>query len=125
MSEIGLRFARSGGPGGQHVNKTESAVEVRWNPSASTALSADDRAWLLQRLSLTTEGDLIVTSSRHRSQHMNREDALGKLAALVRDALFRPKKRKKTRPSKASKERRLHAKKARSKLKSDRRGGNN
>lgn len=121
MGEIELRFSRSGGPGGQHVNKTESQVEVRWKPAASTALSEADRALLLQKLPLTGDGDLIVTSSSHRSQHMNREDALAKLAERVRAALVRPKRRKKTKPSKAAKERRIQSKKARSQTKQGRR----
>ncbi len=121
MAEIELRFARSGGPGGQHVNKTESQVQARWNPAASTAISEEDRALLLAKLPLTKDGDLIVTASSERSQLRNREDALARLADRIRAALHRPKKRKKTKPSKGAQQRRIEAKKARAKTKSNRR----
>ena len=63
--EIAIQFARSGGPGGQNVNKVSSKVELRWNPTTSTALSEDDRSWLVSRLAskLTSDGTLIVTST--------------------------------------------------------------
>src|SRR5207237_394020 len=121
-SEIDLAFARSSGPGGQNVNKVETQVEARWTPSASAALSPDDRAWLLERLAsrLTNDGELLVSSSRFRTQGANRQDALDKLADTVRQALLRPKKRRKTKPSKAAKQRRLQAKKTRSQTKANR-----
>src|SRR5207248_1948898 len=111
--EIQAGFSRSGGPGGQHVNKTESKVELRWWP-ASTAmrLTPEERARLVDRLEarLTTDGALVVVSSEERSQLRNREIAEGKLVALVRAALEPPRIRRKTRPSRASKVRRLDAK---------------
>lgn len=121
--ELQLAFARSAGPGGQKVNKAETKVEVRWKPSDSRALSEDDRRWLLRALGdrLTADGELIVTSQRTRTQAGNRKDALDKLAELLRQALVRPKRRRPTRPSKGSVERRLKAKKERSKLKQNRR----
>jgi ribosome-associated protein len=122
--ELALAFSRSGGPGGQNVNKVSSKVELRWNPTTSSALGADDRAWLLQNLAskLTNDGTLIVTSTKTRDQLQNRDDALDKLALIVRSALFRPKPRRETRPSRASKRRRLNDKKHRAEIKRGRRG---
>lgn len=120
--ELRISFARSGGPGGQNVNKVESKVELRWTPQSSAALGDRDRAWLLHRLrtKLTSAGDLVVTSNRTRDQIRNREDALEKMAAAVRSALERPKPRRKTRPTRGAIEGRLQEKKQRSRLKKDR-----
>lgn len=123
--ELAVAFSRSGGPGGQNVNKVSSKVELRWRPAATRALSALDRDLVVAKLAgrLTTDGDLIVVSTLTRDQLQNRADALTKLAAIVRGALHRPKPRKKTRPSRGAKERRLRAKRARSEIKRGRRGG--
>jgi ribosome-associated protein len=120
--ELRYAFARSGGPGGQNVNKVSSKAEVRWTPADSAALTADDRAWLLAKLGgrLTTEGELIVVSDKTRDQIVNRADATEKLAALVREALVRPKPRRATKPSRGAKERRLGEKKRRAAIKSGR-----
>lgn len=120
--ELRESFARSGGPGGQNVNKVETKAELRWNPAESSALSDADRQWLLKRLAsrLTAGGDLLVTSTRTRDQSRNRDDARTKLAELVRRALERPKRRKKTRPSKGAVEGRLQQKKRRSDAKEKR-----
>ncbi|HUJ62697.1 MAG TPA: alternative ribosome rescue aminoacyl-tRNA hydrolase ArfB [Kofleriaceae bacterium] len=122
-SELELAFARSGGPGGQNVNKVASKVELRWHPASSTALAGDDRVWLLQRLAsrLTGDGALIVTSTHTRDQLKNRDDAASKLALIVRAALERPKPRRATRPSRASQRRRVDAKRHRAAIKRDRR----
>jgi ribosome-associated protein len=124
-SEVTLSFARSGGPGGQHVNRTETKVLLRWNARTSVALSSDDRARLEERLAsrLTSEGDLLVVVDTHRDQHRNVEEALQRFADVVRTAIRRPVPRKKTRPSRSSKERRLGAKRRRSETKRHRRGG--
>lgn len=111
-AELSLAFARSGGPGGQNVNKVASKVELRWNPTTSVVLGAlgdDERAWLLGRLQpkLTGDGELIVTASETRDQIKNRDLAADKLAALVRAALVRPKPRKPTKMSKGAKRRRV------------------
>jgi ribosome-associated protein len=121
--ELRVEYARSGGPGGQNVNKVETKVQVRWNPAESEAISEADRAWLLTRLAsrLTTDGDLLISSTRTRYRERNREDALRKLAETVREALRRPKRRRKSRPTRASIERRLETKRRRSRTKKDRR----
>ena len=122
-AELEIAFARAGGPGGQHVNKVESKVEIRWRPAASAVLGAEDLARLIERLSgkLTTAGELVVTSRRTRDQVRNREDAREKLAALIRESLHRPKRRRKTRPSAQSVKQRLRQKKERSRVKQSRR----
>jgi ribosome-associated protein len=122
-AEVALSFARSGGPGGQHVNKTESKVVLRWNAARSAALSDADRAWLLQRLAarLTADGDLVLAADEERSQSANVDAALRRFRQVLREALQRPKARRATRPTRASRERRLAAKRHRSDQKRDRR----
>jgi ribosome-associated protein len=108
-SELAIAFSRSGGAGGQNVNKVASKVELRWNPTSSVALSAADRSWLTERLRsrLTSDGTLIVTSTKTRDQLKNRDDATQKLALIVRAALDRPKPRRPTKPSRGAKRRRV------------------
>lgn len=123
-SELTIAFARSGGSGGQNVNKVSSKVDLRWHPGSSSALHPDDRAWLLEKLGprLSGDGALIVTSTLTRDQVKNREDALSKLALIVRAALIRPKKRRATKVSKGAKRRRVADKRHRSEIKRNRRG---
>lgn len=123
--ELEIAFSRSGGPGGQNVNKVSSKVDLRWNPLTSMALTHDDRALLLEKLRnrLTTDGTLIVTSTLTRDQIKNREDATSKLALIVRAALDRPKPRKPTKVSKGSKRRRVADKRHHSEIKRNRSGG--
>jgi ribosome-associated protein len=120
--ELAFAFTRSGGPGGQNVNKVASKVELRWNPVTSAALTADDRAWLIERLRsrLTGDGTLIVTSSATRDQLKNRDDATSKLALIVRAALERPKPRRATKPSRSAKRRRVADKRHKSEIKRNR-----
>ena len=120
--ELAIAFARSGGPGGQNVNKVASKVELRWNPTTSAALGDDDRAWLIHRLRsrLTSDGTLIVTSTATRDQLKNRDDATSKLALIVRAALDRPKPRKATKPSRSAKRRRLADKRHHAEIKRNR-----
>ena len=120
--ELRVSFARSGGPGGQNVNKVETKVELRWRPGESSILSDEDRAWLLERLArrLSGDGDLIVSSSRTRDQARNREDARQRLAAIVAQALERPKKRRPARPTREARRRRLEEKRRRAELKAAR-----
>ena len=122
--ELAFAFARSGGPGGQNVNKVSSKVELRWNPTTSAALALDDRTWLLSRLAnrLTTDGTLIVTSTATRDQIKNRDDAMSKLTLIVRAALDRPKLRRPTKPSRGAKRRRVEDKRHRAEIKRNRRG---
>ena len=121
--ELRVSFVRSGGPGGQNVNKVASKVQLRWTPAASTAFSDADREWLLKKLAskLTAEGDLIIASNLTRDQGRNRVDAEAKLGAAVAAALVRPKKRRATKPSRAARERRVDEKKARGQIKKGRR----
>ena len=119
LSEIQVSFARSSGPGGQNVNKLETKVILRWRPRESSALDADQLARIEAKFAsrLTFEGDLLVTSERHRRQEQNRSDALERLAGLVADALKVEKPRKPTRPTRASQERRIADKKRRGETK--------
>jgi ribosome-associated protein len=123
--ELTISFARSGGSGGQNVNKVSSKVDLRWNPQTSTALTEDDRAWLLQKLRsrLTGDGTLIVTSTLTRDQIKNRDDAESKLTLIIRAALDRPKMRRPTKVSKGAKRRRVADKRHHSEIKKNRRGG--
>lgn len=115
-AELEWRFSRSSGPGGQHVNTTDTRVALSWNVADSAVLSDDQRTKLLQRLkSRQIAGALVVTASEQRSQLRNREIALAKLAAMVADSLAPvPAARRRTKPTRGSKVRRLDAKKQRS-----------
>jgi ribosome-associated protein len=117
--ELEMRAARASGPGGQGVNTTDSAVELRWNVDDSVALTDTERRRVRSRLSnrITQDGTLIVRAADHRSQHRNREAARSRLRDLLRAALRPPKKRKPTRPTRASKERRLESKRRRGETK--------
>ena len=113
--ELEWSYARSGGPGGQNVNKVNSKAVLRWRLT-ETALPAEVKLRLQgqERRRITTEGDLVISSQRHRDQERNRDDCLEKLRALVLKALEAPRPRKATRPTKGSKQRRLAAKRHRS-----------
>jgi ribosome-associated protein len=118
-AELAYRASRSGGPGGQHVNTSSTRVEVAWDVGASPSLSDEQRARLREKLAnrINAEGVLLLAASDHRSQHQNKEAVTGRLVELVRQALVIPKPRKKTRPSRAQREARLHAKKRQSEKK--------
>ena len=121
-AELSESFVRSTGPGGQNVNKLSTKVELRWTPSSSSAFSDAQRQYLVQRLAhrLIESGELIIVADEHRTQGRNRDEARKKLAVVVRQALVRPKKRRPTKPSRASVKRRLDGKKRRSSTKKNR-----
>lgn len=121
--ELTARATRAGGPGGQHVNTSSTRIELLWSIETSRVLSDEQRTRLRQRLSsrLDAEGRLRVVAAASRSQRQNRDEAEARLAELVKKALTTERKRIATRPSRASKERRLADKKKRSDRKRDRR----
>src|SRR5688572_14008091 len=121
-SEISERFVRASGPGGQNVNKVSTAVQLRFDPSRSPALSGEvrERLRVLAGSRMTNEGVLVIDAREHRTQSQNREEARERLAELIRRALVRPKRRKKTRPGLAAKQRRIDTKKRRGAIKSGR-----
>jgi len=117
--ELVERFVKASGPGGQHVNKTSSAVELRFDVRNSPSLPDDVRA-RLERLAgsrLTLDGVIVLFAQNARSQEMNRQDARERLFELIRGASLAPKRRKATRPTKASKLRRLDGKSRRGAIK--------
>lgn len=117
-SEIEEKFVRTSGPGGQHVNKVSTAVQLRFNVrQSSLPEEVRQRLVYLAGRRMSNDGVLIIEASRHRSQKKNREDALKRLVELIRKAAARPKKRRKARPSRAAKEERLHKKRQRSEIK--------
>ena len=123
-SEIEESFVRATGPGGQHVNKTSSAVQLRFDVRNSPSLP-DDVRWRLEKLAgsrLTNDGVLVLIAQSQRSQKRNREEALERLVELVREAAHRPTPRVKTRVSKAAKRRRVDDKKRHGTIKALRRG---
>jgi ribosome-associated protein len=117
--ELEITTSRSGGAGGQHVNKTDTRITVRWNVKTTTALTEEQKNYVLERLQtrVTTEGDIIVHNSESRSQLQNKKNALNNLAATIRNALLVQKKRVATKVPRALKEARLKSKSHRSSIK--------
>lgn len=122
-NEVQLHFVRSSGPGGQNVNKVATAVQLRFDVGNSPSLPGDVRTRLIRIAGrrITQEGILIIEARQHRTQERNREDAIERLKELIRLATQKPKPRKKTKPTKAAKERRIESKKQRGKTKQLRR----
>ena len=120
--ELDVTYARSGGPGGQHVNTTDTRVRLRFLLSQNTGLPDDakERLRVSARSWLTMDGDLVITSDTSRSRLQNLEDARERLVQAIRAALVRPKTRRPTRPTRGSQQRRLETKKTRKEVKSGR-----
>ena len=124
-SAMRFQFARSGGPGGQNVNKLNTKAEL-WVPLAAIAGLSEAAAGRLRAMAgkrLTLAGEIHITSETERTQEGNRAAVLDRLRALLAAAVHEPKRRRKTKPSKASKRRRLESKKRKSEIKSGRRSG--
>ena len=121
-TELEERFVRASGPGGQNVNKVSTAVQLRFDPSRSPALSDEvrERLRVLAGSRMTNDGVLVIDAREHRTQSQNREEARERLVDLIRRSLVRPKRRKKTRPGLAAKQRRIDTKKRRGAIKSGR-----
>ena len=116
---ISLRFIRSGGPGGQNVNKVASAVQLRFDPRlCSLSPNAFARLKRLAGRRMTDEGEIVISAQQFRNQEQNKRDALDRLTEMLAQALIEPKVRRATKPSRASKERRLVSKSQRGTIKS-------
>ena len=120
--ELVFKAARASGPGGQHVNKTSTAIELRFDAKNSPSLPDEvkERLTRLAGSRMTQDGVLVLFAQGYRSQEMNRQDAVGRLVELVRRATEKPKPRKATKPTYASKLRRLEGKSKRSGVKAGR-----
>jgi ribosome-associated protein len=123
IREVDFRTSRSSGPGGQHVNKTESRVELLWSPQESDCLSEAQKLMVAGRLSnrISDEGVLILASEKYRSQHRNKADVTERFLDLILSSLVPAKKRRPTRPTRSSVEKRIRSKKIRGDIKRSRR----
>ena len=121
-NEIQLEFIRASGPGGQNVNKVSTAVQLRFDAAGSSVINDAiyERLKKIAGRRMTTAGVLILKANRFRSQDQNRQDAVNRLVLLIQRAMEKPKHRRPTRPSAASRQRRLAAKRRRSEIKSRR-----
>lgn len=121
-NEVEEHFIRAPGAGGQKVNKTESAVQLRFNARASAGLSNAVflRLKTIAGRRMTKDGVVVITANQFRTQELNRRDALDRLVAMIRDAATPPKQRRPTKPSKGAKQRRLDSKRRQGDLKKTR-----
>ena len=121
-TECNFKAVRSSGPGGQHVNKTSTKVMLHWDLDASIVFDEDQKERLKKRLSskFTSENQLVLSYDQSRSQHKNKQEVFKNLMRLLEKALIKPKKRKKTKPTLASKRRRLDSKKKNAEKKANR-----
>ena len=117
--ELSYRTSRSSGPGGQHVNKTESRVELLWHLQNSECLSEEEKSLLMGRLQsrITEEGTLILASEKHRSQQQNKADVTQRFFNLIQTNIVPAKKRTPTKPTRSSIEKRISNKKIRGQIK--------
>ncbi|MEJ7823544.1 MAG: alternative ribosome rescue aminoacyl-tRNA hydrolase ArfB [Chitinophagaceae bacterium] len=122
LKELKFKTARSGGSGGQNVNKVETMVEGYFNVQASNLFSAEEKEVIIIKLAnkITDEGFLLVKSQTERSQLGNKEQVIKKINTLINQALIKPKKRKPTKPTKAAKQKRIDTKKKKGEIKSNR-----
>lgn len=120
--ELVFDFVKASGPGGQHVNKASTAVQLRFDVAHSPSLPEETRARLLALAAnqINKAGELVIDARRYRSQRRNQQDAVSRFTQLLRQAAQKPRLRRKTRPSRRSKERRLEHKKRRSNIKRSR-----
>ena len=119
-NELDISFAKSSGPGGQNVNKANTKVILSWEVSASRSINQDVKDQLLKKLNLTNDGRLVIHSDKFRSQDRNKHDCIQKFKKFISSALYVAPKRKKTKPTRAAKEKRLKDKKSRSEIKKTR-----
>jgi len=112
LADLDFQFARSSGPGGQHVNKTSSKVQLFWNVAESDIIGRNLKLRFMEKYAnqISSAGVLLVESQTHREQHLNKKVALQKLQKMIRSVARPPKRRKPTKPTKASKQKRLKAK---------------
>ncbi len=124
-SELSLEYIRSSGPGGQNVNKVATAVQLRFDIANSPSLASDLKGRLIRLAGkrATADGVLIIEAKQFRTQEKNREDAIERFYELIQKASVKPKPRQKTKPTRASKEKRLEGKKKRGEIKKNRKSG--
>ncbi|MAO43911.1 MULTISPECIES: alternative ribosome rescue aminoacyl-tRNA hydrolase ArfB [Leeuwenhoekiella] len=122
FQECDFKAVRSSGPGGQHVNKTSTKVMLHWSLKDSNVFSEDQKQRLYKRLQnkLTTDDQLVLSYDQSRSQHKNKDEVFKNLVRLLENGLLKPKRRKKTKPTLASKKRRLDSKKRNAEKKANR-----